>query len=499
MANGGFFVMTGRLAFHACGVLVLTFYGWRVCPFIERLEFVELAGILAAAMLLGALARAGVDPWLERREGRDLNAGLLRPGTQWFFLELAVWVVAGVAFSAWNLAWYGFPIFKSGTKMLAGCVTLGIFAAAHHLLERQGLLMDRLVESGNLRALRTDRFDSIATRLVRFMALIAASGAVVILLLFQKQFLEYSQSLLRGHPYSFRAVVLEVVYVTSVLLICGWLVARKLAANLARLFALQLAALAQVRSGHYDTFVPLVSNDEFSRIAQGTNEMIEGLKERQRLQRAFGKYVSPQVADAILKSEQGAELGRGREAEVAVLFTDLRGFTALSEGLHPSQVVELLNEHFTGIVEAVHRRGGVVDKFIGDAAMAVFGLQGPEGCCDAAVEAALEMRDTLTALNARLAGRGLPSVEHGAGIHFGPVVAGNIGSPDRLEYTVIGDTVNTASRLESLTKELGRHLVLSAAVLERLSSQNRARFDDLGERAIRGKADKLRLYGAAML
>jgi adenylate cyclase len=204
--------------------------------------------------------------------------------------------------------------------------------------------------------------------------------------------------------------------------------------------------------------------------------------------------MSPQVAERILASEQGAQLG-GRNLNAAVLFTDIRGFTPLSETLSPEALVGVLNEYFTAIVGCVHERGGVLDKFIGDAAMAVFGLDEEETAAERAVGAALAMRERLRAFNESLHARGLSTIDNGVGVHFGPVLAGNIGSPDRLEYTVIGDTVNIASRLESVTKQLGTPVVVSEAVFERLSDEGRAGFAPLGEQALKGKSSAIPVYG----
>jgi adenylate cyclase len=161
-------------------------------------------------------------------------------------------------------------------------------------------------------------------------------------------------------------------------------------------------------------------------------------------------------------------------------------------------VVGFLNEYFTMIVAAVHEQQGVVDKFIGDAAMAVFGLEGgpdAEDAADRAVRAALAMRSGLAPLNARLAKRGLPEVDNGIGMHLGYMVAGNIGSEDRLEYTVIGDAVNTASRLEGLCKATGNPLLVSSAIYERLSTELRDGLVSLGEHQVKGKAQSIAVYG----
>jgi adenylate cyclase len=158
--------------------------------------------------------------------------------------------------------------------------------------------------------------------------------------------------------------------------------------------------------------------------------------------------------------------------EVSILFSDIRDFTTISEKMDAHELVALLNEYFTEMVTIIIDEGGVVDKYIGDAIMAVFGAPVP-GADDAlhAVRAAVRMRAALETLNKRMEERGKPQFKTGIGIHTGTVVAGNIGSESRMEYTVIGDTVNLASRLEGKTKELGVGLVISEDTKERLEGK----------------------------
>jgi adenylate cyclase len=153
--------------------------------------------------------------------------------------------------------------------------------------------------------------------------------------------------------------------------------------------------------------------------------------------------------------------------KVTILFTDIRSFTTISERMDPQQLVGLLNEYFTEMVSIVMQEDGVVDKYIGDAIMAVFGapVSKPQDAVHA-VRAAVRMRGALEELNVRLIARGIPALRTGIGIHTGEVVAGNIGSDKRMEYTVIGDPVNVASRLETSTKDLGVNVLISQDTFE---------------------------------
>jgi adenylate cyclase len=192
-------------------------------------------------------------------------------------------------------------------------------------------------------------------------------------------------------------------------------------------------------------------------------------RERARLRRLFGRYVSEEVVEKLVA--QGARPDLGGEAyQVTVLFSDIRNFTTISENLTPAQVVEMLNRYFTLACEPILAAGGTVDKFVGDAIMAVFGA--PASHPDharRAVQAALGLaaaaREFQGWMTQRFPDKELPPFKIGVGLHTGDAVVGSIGSPKRLEYTAIGDTVNTASRLEGLSKELGWTIVASRATL----------------------------------
>lgn len=218
-------------------------------------------------------------------------------------------------------------------------------------------------------------------------------------------------------------------------------------------------AARSVKEGHYVDAPLLHTGDELEALTLDFNEMVKGLKERDRLKETFGRYVTRQVADHLMKSDQylGGEL-----VPVTVLFSDIRSFTSISENMDPRELLDFLNEYFSGMVESVLQHHGVVDKFIGDAIMAVFGAPVPEPEDPLhAVRAALAMRRRLEKINENFRARGLPQIRTGVGLHYGQVVAGNMGHSERMEYTVIGDTVNLASRLEGMTKELGCDVVIS--------------------------------------
>jgi len=210
------------------------------------------------------------------------------------------------------------------------------------------------------------------------------------------------------------------------------------------------------------------------------------LRERTRLRRSFSGYVSPGILQQILSGRLQPAL-QGERRALAVLFADIRDFTTLSEKLPPEEVIQLLNRYFSRMTEAIHRHGGTVDKFIGDGIMAFFGAPEPlEEPRRSALRAALNMQTRLEELNAELRAEERPPLRIGIGLHFGIAAVGHVGSAARNEYTAIGDTVNTASRVEGLSKDSGYPLVVTADFLEGL--EEASGFDALGEKAIKGRS-----------
>ena len=210
------------------------------------------------------------------------------------------------------------------------------------------------------------------------------------------------------------------------------------------------------------------------------------------IQQAFGRYVSPTVVDKLVKGEAALELG-GHKEELTILFSDIRGFTTLSEKMAPEDLVHFLNEYLTGMTGAVLDQEGTVDKYIGDAVMAFWGAPLPQSDhAIRAVETALTMRTRLAKLNARWAAQGRPTIDIGIGLNTGRVIVGNMGSEKRFDYTVIGDDVNLASRLESLTKFYGVGILVSEATLRELNGRYLTR--PLDKVAVKGKKDAVKIF-----
>ena len=217
-----------------------------------------------------------------------------------------------------------------------------------------------------------------------------------------------------------------------------------------------------------------------------------GEKERRMLTHVFSKYVSDAVLKEILKNPQKVTLG-GEEREVTVFFSDIRGFTTISEKTTPKELVRMLNRYFTEMTEEVLASGGVLDKYIGDAIMAFWGAPiDDSNQADNALKASLAMLKKLKALNQELKKVGDPEINIGIGLYTGTVIVGNIGSEKRFDYTIIGDTVNVASRLESLNKEYHTQLILGDATVKKLKKKIPLR--ELGSVSVKGRKEQITIY-----
>ncbi|HEX5473419.1 MAG TPA: adenylate/guanylate cyclase domain-containing protein [Vicinamibacterales bacterium] len=268
--------------------------------------------------------------------------------------------------------------------------------------------------------------------------------------------------------------------------------AAALAATLAVLGGWTWLTFAAFETGLWLNLVQPVSAGAIALFA-GTayRYFVEG-REKRIVKRLFGRYVSRDVYAQLLEHPELAELG-GRRRDMTVLFSDIRGFTTVTERGEPEHIVAQLNEYFSRMVEVVFRHGGTVDKFVGDMVMALFGapLDDPRHP-DHAVEAARDMIAELGALNRRWAEEGRPQLDIGIGVNSGEMIAGNIGSSSIMSYTVIGDNVNLGSRLESLNKEYRTRIIISDATRTRLTDAHDVR--PLGDVVVKGKTRPVAIY-----
>ena len=238
------------------------------------------------------------------------------------------------------------------------------------------------------------------------------------------------------------------------------------------------------------TILPLLSTEGKK---LGVMIMIEDISSEKRMKSTMSRYMDPGLADQLMAGGQGDEFLGGKSAEATVLFSDIRSFTTITEALGPQGTVAMLNEYFTIMVDIITGEGGMLDKFIGDAIMAAFGIPiGHEDDPDRAVRSAIQMIVQLWEWNKVRVKRGEMPLDHGVGLNTGMIVSGNIGSPKRMDYTMIGDGVNLAARLESACKQYSARILISEFTRAKLKGTYRMRDVDLV--VVKGKTEPVGVY-----
>jgi adenylate cyclase len=380
-------------------------------------------------------------------------------------ITLLGWVMAGVIWGVMGPLLAGAFTVQSAVRTMIGITAVGgIVTAAivfFSIENRWRQELPRFFPDGDLSAVRgVPRLPVRARLLVVFLLTSVGPLALLGIVAWRRS------RLAAADPANAGAMLGEMLaligFFTAVGLLAAvrlsWVVSDSVAAPLLGL----TFAMARVERGDLDARCPVVSNDEIGAATEGFNRMLDGLRERETIKETFGRYVTREVRDEILAGRVSFE---GEQREVTMLFADLRDFTPWVEATEPRQVVRDLNAYFAEMETAIRAHGGLVLQFIGDEIEAVFGAPVPApDHAVRAVRAALDMRQRLKAWNT---GRARP-LSHGIGVHTGAVLAGAIGSRERLSYALVGDTVNLASRIEGLTKEVGADILVSATTARRL-------------------------------
>jgi len=284
--------------------------------------------------------------------------------------------------------------------------------------------------------------------------------------------------------------LIEVMFIFGALLALLLRLITSYTRNMHAFLQAQMDVLRSVQKGDLEQRAPIMTQDELGLMAVQINAMIENLRDRDRLHKTLERVVGANIMEKLLSTDDET-LKRGQEDEVAIMFCDLRDFTSMSEAASAEEVIIFLNTFFSDLSEIVARHGGTINKFMGDAVLAVYGLESESNPVEDAVCSALEILDHTRQFT--LPDGGHP--EMGAGLHFGTVMAGTIGSEQRYEYTFLGDAVNTASRLEGLTKRLKYRVVISSDAYLQLPDETRQQFRDLGQQRVRGKSEPLHVFG----
>lgn len=379
-----------------------------------------------------------------------------------------------VAFTTWKLGlpWYSFFVLAAaGTVVLLYSTILRYFTmevVARPVLEKiaAGLPPDFRIDAPAL---------SLRWRLLAVGPAINVITGVVV-----AGVVAHGHGGVRGLGLS---VVIAIVVSFTISFELVVLVVRSLAASLRDL----REATERVGAGDFAVRVPVVAADEIGGLVQSFNQMVEGLNERERLREAFGAYVDPGLAERVLR--EGSDLP-AEEVAVTVLFLDIRDFTAFAERARPEEVVALLNGFWEVVVPVLLRYGGHANKFIGDGLLGVFGA--PQRLADHAERAVRAAREIVARVHERYGGE----IGVGIGVNSGCVVAGTVGGGGRVEFTVIGDAVNTAARVEAATRETGDDVLITDSTRALLADGEFA-FEARPAVPLKGKREPVRLWALA--
>lgn len=283
------------------------------------------------------------------------------------------------------------------------------------------------------------------------------------------------------------------LYLTIIVLCISTIIILFYSRSLSKPLKILTLASEQIEDGNYEINLKPKSHDEIGVLTQSFVKMGKGLAERERLKDTFGRFTNREVAERAARGE--ITIG-GERKNCTIFFSDIRGFTAISDKLSPEEVVGFLNVYMGRMVECVVAEGGTVDKFEGDAIMAVWGAPlnsgDPKNEARRCVRAALRMRHSLMEFNEDRGGDKKPIIKIGCGINSGPVIAGQIGSKQKMEYTVIGDAVNFASRTEALNKPLGTDILITENTWELVKDE--VLVEEMPSVTVKGKEGACRMF-----
>ena len=467
----------------ACSVLAIAYFVVPL-PAVEDVGHVRLVNAIAAAAYVAVAVPVGawigirgllqLRQWLveDRPASTQEQRTVLHAPLRLSLMQIAWWAVAAVLFGILNGTYSGTLGLRVGiTVAITGMVTA---ALAYFLSER-------ILRVAAARALGPGIPDRLIVPGVTTRALLAwaVGTGLPVLGLVSIGILLLAGDSTQGFDPGVAMVVLGGVGIVVGLLAVA-LAARATAAPIDSV----RRALEKVQQGEFDGHVPVYDATQLGQLQLGFNRMVEGLAERERIREAFGTYVDPEVAEHIL--EEGTSL-EGEEVEVTIMFIDVRDFTTFAEHTPAPEVVAAINRLFETVVPIIHEHGGRVDKFVGDGLLAVFGApRRQEDHADRALEAALEIERAVRSSSAG-------DLEIGIGLNSGTVVAGNVGGSGRLEFSVIGDPVNVAARVEAATRQTGDTILLAERTKELLRSSDCPLVERQGA-SLKGKTENVRLF-----
>jgi len=459
----------------------------------EAIVTFGIAGVVIFAGAFGIITRLGrpIQNWLRLIEAgthaSELPSSVARLVLIWPLIVASLVAVIGLLVAIFFSILYDDPGNFVGIA-IGGAVTTAVVYFGTDLIWRQQL--PTFFPEGNLSVVPTFRL-WVWRRLLLAFLLIGGLTPILLVILSQVRTralldAENPQAILDN-------LMLVQLFILAVGLIAGVITAVLVARAIVGPLQVLQEAMGHVEKNELNTRIVVTTNDELGYLSERFNSMTDGLRQGERLRKLFGLYVSSEVAQAAV--ETGAGLG-GELVNCSVMFSDIRDFTTLTEQMPPKQLVELINRYMTAMVSVIVNHGGVVTRFGGDSILAVFGtpLNPMSDHADRAVRTAIEMRQVLAAFNHEETVARLPILESGIGIASGPVIAGNVGGKERIEYTVMGDAVNLAARLEDKTKDIGCPILVSHETYQALNEIPDVGASSLTDIQIKGKREKVTVY-----
>ncbi len=463
--------------YYVIAILLVSIYGGRACPFIDGISFMPVFTVLGLSFVLLYLLRCLVFSLNYKRILSSSN-GL------YFLFEISFYVVWGLIGTYWGITSWHFHA-EGILKMLFATILPGVFFCIEMINTRERHLIYLKQQDEGIEI--TTNFVSLRRKILLFGALSISMAGVAIILVTYKNFIWTARNVASiPEAEVISSVLKETLFVIGTFLGLVIKLIINYSHNLSLYFNLLVKKLDQIAMGDYDERVPVFSHDEFSLLINHVNGISSELKEKQKIKSMFGKMVSPSIVTRIMEGDK-LELG-GFQDEVLVMFADIRNFTSYSEQNKPSDVIQNLNTFHTRMVEIILRHQGIIDKFLGDGLMAIFGVEGKGNISENAVAAAIEMHEVVK-------NEFSSTLNIGIGLHRGTAIVGLVGSPERLEFTVIGDTVNTASRIETATKQVGTEILISDAVYQHLDdSAQRHTWRSVGHLELKGKERRIEAF-----
>lgn len=428
-------------------------------------------------------------PQLSRMQRLILNAAVLDA-----LLSFFIWIFAAVFMGSYRLLFPGTaePVHQAllgAMRIFIGVFISGVATASVIFFYLDGFYRRRtslFFPQGGVSQVRSAFRLPVRRRLMYAFLLVGAGPVLVLGALFYTKLVA---ALGPAAHSQFAGLLYAVVFVPATMLVTALVLAHLVSRSIADPVEGLAKAMGRVADGDLTVSAPVSGNDELGSLSESFNRMVEGLRERESIKETFGRFVSKEIAGRLLS--QQPTLG-GEMSVVTILFSDIRNYTTLCEDLSPTQVIAMLNGYFKHMVAAVEKNNGLVYQFVGDGIMAVFGAPAKlEDHATAAVTCARDMLAALEEFNREQSGEH-PPLKIGVGINTGSVVAGIIGSEQRMEYRVVGDAVNLTARIEELNKDLGTTVLISRTTRDLLTRP--FKLTPFEPQPIRGKAETVQVF-----